>query len=518
MPSADDRQMLSSFALLERTLDRAIASLTAGAQTRETRTLLIEARRLRSVIANWRSIPPSPTVRDEMMDRVLQLAASVGAAPASDGGGEREARAAANRKAPERADTVKVPMLPRPVDDEMDATIDEGRQDAYDTYDTEETEAYSIDFEPRLYSFEGGAAAPPPPAEPAPRPAARQAFHKPSIFTGSATVTLQADLQPLARASAARRSDPPPRAESRPPTGVHAPERAPSVPPPSIAIPHGGGRPPAFSLSEERLSPPPRPSPVPERAPSVPPPSVAIVLYDHDRGRDVLAGSQTRIVTSPVKMADPPDPLLAQLVDPLSPRTDAYRAIRRRLAAGYGHDASDPDGARVLGVTSAGRGEGKTVFSLNLALTLRDGARGAVLVVDANPLAPGVAKLLGVTPPDCFLAQLARHAENPGAPWVVAEPLPRLHVLAIDPRVKHPPLLDPVAFSQGITRLKQAGYEHIVVDAPHVLGSGNGNVIADAVDALILTALPMKSVRRQMRKAVEQLEPAPILGVVVLEG
>jgi Mrp family chromosome partitioning ATPase len=267
---------------------------------------------------------------------------------------------------------------------------------------------------------------------------------------------------------------------------------------------------PAFGGGEERASPPPRQTPLPERLPSVPPPSVAVATYSYEADADDLAIPRTQVVASPTKMAEPPDPLLAMLVDPLSLPADAYRGIRRKLATG--------SGARVLGVTSAQRGEGKTVCSLNLALALRDGAKGGVLVVDANPVAPGVAKLLGIPAQDCFLAQLARHLDDPRAPWSVAEPLPKLHVLAIDPQQQHPPRLDAAAFSQGMDRLKQAGYEYIVVDAPHVLGSGNANVIADAVDALILTALPMKSLRRQMRKAVEQLEPAPILGVVVLEG
>ena len=69
----------SSFASLERTLDRTIECLVGGPQTREARALLIEARRLRSVIANWRSIPPPLAVRDEMLERVVQLSTSVGA-------------------------------------------------------------------------------------------------------------------------------------------------------------------------------------------------------------------------------------------------------------------------------------------------------------------------------------------------------------------------------------------------------------------------------------------------------
>ena len=67
-------------------------------------------------------------------------------------------------------------------------------------------------------------------------------------------------------------------------------------------------------------------------------------------------------------------------------------------------------------------------------------------------------------------------------------------------------------------RLLQAGYEYIIVDSPPVLGSVNCNVITDSVEGMILAALPLTSRRKEMRKAVEQLEPAACFGVVVLDA
>jgi Mrp family chromosome partitioning ATPase len=218
----------------------------------------------------------------------------------------------------------------------------------------------------------------------------------------------------------------------------------------------------------------------------------------------------TMIVVRGVKLADPKPAALAFLDDAGSPRADAYRSLRRKLAA-----SGNP---RVVGVTSAGRAEGKTTLACNLALALRESARGRVLLVEANHRAPSLAKLLGFPPPKCFLDQLARHVDDPDAPWIAAEPLPRWHVMAIDAAPNRAPLLDPVAFAAGIAQLKKADYEYIVVDSPPVLGGADGNVIADVVETTIFAALPMRSKRREMRRAVEQLEPAPVLGVVVLEA
>jgi Mrp family chromosome partitioning ATPase len=223
-----------------------------------------------------------------------------------------------------------------------------------------------------------------------------------------------------------------------------------------------------------------------------------------------LAVPRTQIVARAVKLSDPPGPELVYLLHPYSERADAYRAIRRKLTSNAA--------LRVLGVTSAHPGEGKTIFAANLALALRERVRERVLLVEASLRAPTLGRLLGFEAPQCFIAQLASHAHNPRAPWVVAEPMPKLHVMAIDPTTPHDPLLDPVTFSMGMERLKQAGYEYIIVDCPAVIGGVDSNVISDSVDAMILTALPLKSKRKEMRRAVEQLEPAPILGVVVLEA
>ena len=60
---------------------------------------------------------------------------------------------------------------------------------------------------------------------------------------------------------------------------------------------------------------------------------------------------------------------------------------------------------RVLGITSANPGEGKTVFALNLALTLRESVRSRVLLIEANLRTPIMAKMLGFTIPECFIVR-----------------------------------------------------------------------------------------------------------------
>lgn len=217
----------------------------------------------------------------------------------------------------------------------------------------------------------------------------------------------------------------------------------------------------------------------------------------------------TPLDVHPVKINDDLSPHLAMLKDPYGKRADAYRALRHQLGK-----RGDP---KVIGVTSAGRREGKTTAAINLAASLREGARGRVLLVEANLRAPAVAAMLGFMPPACFQEQLLRHRNEPLDPWVAAEILPSLHGMAINPVNKYAPLLDPIAFSIAIDRLRLAGYDYIVVDTTPVLESADVNLIADSIDGFVITSVARRSDTKSIRRAIEQLGSVSFLGTVLLE-
>jgi Mrp family chromosome partitioning ATPase len=216
------------------------------------------------------------------------------------------------------------------------------------------------------------------------------------------------------------------------------------------------------------------------------------------------------IAVRPLAVPELLDDRLVLLNDPYSMRADAYRALRRQLSA---------SGApRAIAVTSALSREGKTTCAVNLALAFREASQDDVLLVEANPKAPALARLFAFEPPICFATQMARNRNRLRASWTVAEPLERLHVLAVDPATERSPLLDPVAFANALEQLVEAGYDHIIVDTPPALGGSNAGLVADAVDGVVVVAWMKKSKKAMVKQAVEQLKPATILGVVALEG
>jgi Mrp family chromosome partitioning ATPase len=101
-------------------------------------------------------------------------------------------------------------------------------------------------------------------------------------------------------------------------------------------------------------------------------------------------------------------------------------------------------------------------------------------------------------------------------PWSLVEiPQLWLHVAALHPRIEQTQLLDAPAFTIAMERLRLA-YDHIVVDAPPVLGSADVNLMADASDTVLLAVRAGLSTARELRTAIDQLGGQKIAGSVLL--
>lgn len=204
-----------------------------------------------------------------------------------------------------------------------------------------------------------------------------------------------------------------------------------------------------------------------------------------------------------------PDPRLALLIDPDSERSAAFRVLRHHLL--------EADNPQCIVVSSPRPREGKTTTALNLALALAECGRAKVLLVETHLRRPQLAGVFKFVPPWCFAEQLAAHRHQPMMPWSFIEiPQLWLHVAAVNPRIEKDQLLDGPAFEIGLERLRLAGYDHVVIDAPSVLGSADVNLMADAADTVVLALRARKSTTRDLRQAIHQLGAARVAGTVIV--
>jgi len=207
---------------------------------------------------------------------------------------------------------------------------------------------------------------------------------------------------------------------------------------------------------------------------------------------------------------DETDNRLAIVSDPDSERAASFRVLRHHLL-----EVGRP---QVVVVSSPQPGDGKTTVALNLSLALAECGRAKVLLVETHLRRPQLANVFKFVPPWCFAEQLAAHRHQPMMPWSLIEiPQLWLHVGAVNPRIEKTQLLDGPAFTIAMERLRLGGYDHIVVDAPAVLGSADVNLMADAADAVVLALRARVSTTRDLRKAVEQIGANKVAGTVLVQ-
>jgi Mrp family chromosome partitioning ATPase len=207
---------------------------------------------------------------------------------------------------------------------------------------------------------------------------------------------------------------------------------------------------------------------------------------------------------------EPLDKRLALVSDPDGERAAAFRVLRHHLL-----ELGRP---QVVIVSSPQNGDGKTTTALNLALALAECGRAKVLLAETHVRRPQLSQAFRLVPPWCFAEQLAAHRHQPMLPWSLVEiPQLWLHVAAISPKIEKTQLLDAPAFSIAMERLRVGGYEHIVIDAPPVLGSADVNLMADAADAVVLAVRSRRSTTRDLRKAIDQIGASKVVGTVLVQ-
>jgi Mrp family chromosome partitioning ATPase len=203
------------------------------------------------------------------------------------------------------------------------------------------------------------------------------------------------------------------------------------------------------------------------------------------------------------------DSRLVLLSEPGSDRARGYRLLRHRLFSN-----GDP---RIVAVTSAHPGEGKTTCALNLALAIAEDTMTRTLLIEANLSRPALGEVFDFAPPLSIVEKIIRFT-CVGPPYpVVSISGTRLHASALPDAPLEGRRLDRTLFAAVLCELREA-YDYIVVDAASVLESGDVDVVGESSDAVIVAARAGRSSKRDLRRAIAQLAPAPVLGSVLIDA
>jgi capsular exopolysaccharide synthesis family protein len=187
--------------------------------------------------------------------------------------------------------------------------------------------------------------------------------------------------------------------------------------------------------------------------------------------------------------------------------TEQYRRLAGRL-----YLAQAEHGTRVVMVTSAMPGEGKTLTATNVALTLAESYKRQVLLIDADLRRPWVHEMFQV-PNLSGLNDGLRSADEHKIPLLRLTE--NLSILTAG-RPDRDPMS--VLSSDRMRRvLTEAGsrFDWVIIDTPPVALLTDAHLLASLVDAILLVVQAGKTPLAAIHKAVEAVGRERILGVVL---
>jgi capsular exopolysaccharide synthesis family protein len=231
--------------------------------------------------------------------------------------------------------------------------------------------------------------------------------------------------------------------------------------------------------------------------------------------------SQKTTVSEPPPATPPPPPsgrlferlnttLARKLVvdDAMMP---ASREQYRRLAATL-HQQQAASGLKVVMISSAVGGEGKTLTASNLALTFSESYRRSVLLIDGDLRRPSLHNVFNIKDSVGLSEGLSQLEEKPLTLHQITQ---RLTVLPAGRAIS-----DPMAglTSDRMRRLieeAREAFDWVIIDTPPVGILTDANLLASMVDGAVLVIKAEATPYQLAQRAVEALGRNRILGVVL---
>jgi capsular exopolysaccharide synthesis family protein len=168
---------------------------------------------------------------------------------------------------------------------------------------------------------------------------------------------------------------------------------------------------------------------------------------------------------------------------------------------------------RVLAVSSATAGEGKTLTATHLAANMASTGRKKVLLMDLDLRKPGIARQLGIAADSGVSEYLS--GSVPKEKILHNSVVPGLTIIAAGEKVSSPAdMLAGEKFRILLRELREQ-FDLVILDTPPILPVPDAVTISDQVDAFILLFRFGHTPHQLFRQAIEELGERKIVGVVL---
>ncbi|HZT75616.1 MAG TPA: CpsD/CapB family tyrosine-protein kinase [Vicinamibacterales bacterium] len=228
-----------------------------------------------------------------------------------------------------------------------------------------------------------------------------------------------------------------------------------------------------------------------------------------------LAAPVVATVGTPAPTPQPPafrlNPLLVAGLAPQSLAAEQYRQLRTRLSLAEGASA-----VRTVLITSPQKGEGKSITSANLALTMAQELQRRVVLVEADLRKPSLQQMFGLPPGPGLSDYLSGAADLAHVMRVLPE-----HHLTVIPAGSTPgnpaELLGSTAMRRLLDQLRTS-FDRVILDTPPVLPLADVAILAPMVDGALMVVRAGYTPKPAIENALRAFDSSRLLGVVLNES
>lgn len=206
--------------------------------------------------------------------------------------------------------------------------------------------------------------------------------------------------------------------------------------------------------------------------------------------------------------------IAAGIVTPNAPRSnvgDQYRVIKRPLILNaIGKGAVPVNHGRLIMVTSAMAGEGKSFTAVNLAMSIAAELDHTVMLVDADVARPSILRMLGLPPGPGLLELLEGRAEMSNV--LLRTNVDKLTILPSGaPHPRATELLASESMRQLLDDMATRYNDRIIIfDSPPLLLTTESRVLASHMGQIVVVVHAGRTLQADVQHALSTIESCPV--------
>ena len=195
----------------------------------------------------------------------------------------------------------------------------------------------------------------------------------------------------------------------------------------------------------------------------------------------------------------------------LSGRT--YDGLRDKLRRAKADARIGSNDLKVILFTSVGVGDGKSLTTANLSISISKELGERILLVDANLRAPSIHRLLGVGQENGLAEVLQGTVRASQA--ISRTDISNFYVVTAGNRVENPTELLNTRKMSDFLAFAKTHFDWVFLDSPSLMPEPDADLMSSMVDAVVLVTRISQSSASPVRDGIQMLQGRNVLGMVL---